>query len=166
MANLQLSQYADPRGDVDIDSYISGYFDGEGCFTVSFSPRRKLRTGWEVRPSVSVSQNEDRSEVIELVMLRFGCGAIRRDPSDHTVKWEIRSLHPILDNVLPHFERYPLLSSKQHDVEAFMAICKLMERKAHLDTDGLVEIVDHASRMNPSGKRRYSIETIRSSTMR
>ena len=40
-----------PAGLMDISSYISGYVDGEGCFTVSFSPRRKLRTGWEVRPS-------------------------------------------------------------------------------------------------------------------
>ena len=44
--------------------YISGYVDGEGCFTVSISPRAKLRAGWEVRPSFSVSQNGDRAEVL------------------------------------------------------------------------------------------------------
>ena len=54
-----------PAGLMDISSYISGYVDGEGCFTVSFSPRSKLRVGWEVRPSFSVSQNADRSEVLE-----------------------------------------------------------------------------------------------------
>ena len=52
------------RFSVYIASYISGYVDGEGCFTISYSPRIKLRTGWEVRPSFSVSQNADRSEVL------------------------------------------------------------------------------------------------------
>ena len=51
-----------PAGLMDISSYISGYVDGEGCFTVSFSPRSKLRVGWEVRPSFSVSQNSKRRD--------------------------------------------------------------------------------------------------------
>ena len=57
MTNLSPRQHAGPRKEIlDLPSYISGYFDGEGCFTVSISPRAKLRVGWETRPSVSVSQ--------------------------------------------------------------------------------------------------------------
>jgi hypothetical protein len=37
-----------------LSAYISGYVDGEGCFTVSISPCAKLRVGWEVRPSFSL----------------------------------------------------------------------------------------------------------------
>ena len=37
MANLQLGQYAGALQRVDVPSYISGYVDGEGCFTVSIS---------------------------------------------------------------------------------------------------------------------------------
>jgi hypothetical protein len=50
-----------------LSAYISGYVDGEGCFTVSISPRAKLVAGWEVRPSFSVSQNGDRAEVIHAI---------------------------------------------------------------------------------------------------
>ena len=36
MANLRLEQHAGTRvGHVDVPSYISGYVDGESCFTVS-----------------------------------------------------------------------------------------------------------------------------------
>ena len=66
-----------------LSAYISGYADGEGCFTVSISPRRKLRTGWEVRPSFSVSQNGDRAEVLHAFQAHFGCGSIRPDRSDN-----------------------------------------------------------------------------------
>jgi hypothetical protein len=50
-----------------LSAYISGYADGEGCFTVSISPRAKLLVGWEVRPSFSVGQNGDRAEVLHVI---------------------------------------------------------------------------------------------------
>jgi hypothetical protein len=52
---------------MDLGSYISGYVDGEGCFTVSIAPRPTLFVGWEARPSLSVSQNGDRAEVLLLM---------------------------------------------------------------------------------------------------
>ena len=72
MANLRLGQDAGSwYGKVDLGSYISGYIDGEGCFTVSISPRPTLLAGWEVRPSLSVSQNGDRAEVLLLIQRYF-----------------------------------------------------------------------------------------------
>jgi hypothetical protein len=50
-----------------VSAYISGYADGEGCFTVSISPRAKLLVGWEVRPSFCVSQDGDRAEVLHVI---------------------------------------------------------------------------------------------------
>src|SRR6266571_6374333 len=96
-----------------LSAYISGYADGEGCFTVSISPRRKLRTGWEVRPSFSVSQNADRAEVLAAIREYFGCGGFRPDRSDKTLKYEVRDLASLMAKVIPHFERYPLMSSKR-----------------------------------------------------
>ena len=155
MANLWPVQYAGSQQGLDVASYISGYVDGEGCFNVSLSPRPTLLVGWEVRPSFSVSQNGDRAEVLTLLQTYFGCGAIRPDRSDRTVKWEIRSLLPIMDRVLPHFRRHPLLSSKQKDFELFALVCEAMARGEHRTVCGLIEIVRLAGQMNPSGKRRY-----------
>ena len=141
-------------------SYISGYLDGEGCFTVSISPRPTLLVGWEVRPGISVSQNGDRSEVLLLIQRYFGCGTLRPDRSDKTLKWEVRSLPPIVSVVVPHFRRYPLQSGKQCDFELFADICERMTRSEHRTTTGLREIVQRAVRMNPSGKRRYDGTTV------
>ena len=140
--------------------YISGYVDGEGCFMVSISPRAKLKVGWEVRPSFSVSQNGDRAEVIHAIAAYFGCGSIRPDRSDRTVKWETRRLEDILERVLPHFRRYPLLSGKRGDFEKFAAICEQMQQGAHRTREGLIRIVETASEMNPGGKRRYDANAV------
>jgi hypothetical protein len=119
-----------------------------------------LTVGWEVRPSLSVSQNGDRAEVLQLVQTHLGCGSIRPDRSDKTLKWETRRLEDILARVIPHFERYPLLSAKRYDFERFAAVCHAMARGEHRTTPGLSEIVERAAEMNPSGKRRYSAEVI------
>ena len=143
-----------------LSAYISGYADGEGCFTVSISPRAKLLVGWEVRPSFSVSQNGDRAEVLHVIQAYFGCGSIRPDRSDKTLKWETRRVGDLVDRVIPHFESYPLLSGKRHDFEAFASVCRLAVEGAHRTRAGLIEIVGLVRTMNPSGKRRYDTEVI------
>jgi hypothetical protein len=143
-----------------LSAYISGYADGEGCFMVSISPRAKLLVGWEVRPSFSVSQNGDRAEVLHALQAYFGCGSIRPDRSDKTLKWETRRLEDLVGRVIPHFERYPLLSGKRLDFERFSTVCQLQATGAHRTRAGLTEIVELARGMNPSGKRRYDAEAI------
>ena len=143
-----------------LSAYISGYVDGEGCFTVSISPRAKLRVGWEVRPSLSVSQNGDRAEVLSAIQAYFGCGSIRPDRSDRTVKWETRRLEDILDRVIPHFLRYPLRSGKRLDFEWFAVVCGLMADGRHRSRGGLIQIVQIARDMNPSGTRRYGADGV------
>jgi hypothetical protein len=98
-------------------AYLSGYADGEGCFCVSFNRSRRHRFGWEIRPSFSVSQNGDRAEVLELFQRVLGCGTLRPDRSDRTLKFETRSVSDLAAKVIPQFERYPLLSSKRNDFE-------------------------------------------------
>jgi len=147
----------------DLDSYISGFVDGEGCFCVSFQPSDRHLLGWEARPSFSVSQNADRAQLLYVLQKRWGCGFIRPDRSDKTVKFEVRNLCDLVETVLPHFERCPLLSSKQADVGFFSEICHRMNRGEHRTTEGFRTIVEAAIRMNLSGKRKYSSREILSS---
>jgi hypothetical protein len=101
--------------------------------------------------------------VLELVADYFGCGTIRPDPGDNTLKWETRRLHDIVERVLPHFERYRLISAKQGDVDILALICRMMLERQHLRSQGLLRIAELAARMNPSGSRRYSVEQIMTS---
>src|SRR5438132_12747607 len=133
-------------------AYLSGYADGEGCFCVSFNRSRRHKFGWEIRPSFSVSQNGDRAEVLELFQRTLGCGSLRPDRSDKTIKFETRSVSDLATRILPHFERYPLLSSKQKDFEKFAAIVQLMHEGAHLQPDGFAKIVDLAAALNASSR--------------
>jgi hypothetical protein len=140
---------------MDLNSYISGFVDGEGCFCVSFQPSDRHRFGWEVRPSFSVSQNAERAEVLYVIQKKWGCGFIRPDRSDKTLKFEVRNIGNLVAIVLPHFRAFPLMSSKQADFERFARICELVREGGHLELVGLKQIVRLAMEMNPSGKRKY-----------
>ena len=144
-----------PASNDSVGYYLSGYADGEGSFFVSFSPRPKLLTSLEVRPSFSVSQNNTRAEVLYLFKEFLQCGTIRKNSSDQTFKYEVRSLKDLNEKVIPHFNKYPLLSSKKKDFEMFKLICQKMYKRLHLKRDTLKEIVELSYRMNGFGARRY-----------
>ncbi len=146
-----------------IGYYLSGYTDGEGSFCISFSPRPKLLTSLEVRPSFSVSQNNDRAEVLSLFKEFLQCGTIRKNSSDRTFKFEVRSIKDLINKVIPYFEKYPLLSSKRKDFETFKYICQMVYERKHLKKDTLKEMVELSYQMNGFGARRYKKELLLSS---
>jgi hypothetical protein len=145
---------------IDLGSYLSGFVDGEGSFLVSFSRRSRMRLGWEVRPSFCVSQNEDRAEILSRMRVYFGCGSVRRNVSDDTMKYEVRALEDIFAKVIPHFQRYPLLSGKQEDFERFVLICQMIRNGDHLSGVGFRRILTAVRSMNRGGHRRYSVDGI------
>ena len=141
---------------MDLDSYISGFVDGEGCFCVSFQPSKRHRFGWEVRPSFSVSQNADRAQLLYVMQQTWECGFIRPDRSDKTLKFEVRNVEDLVTKVVPHFRRCALISAKQTDFDRFARICELIGKAVRRELEGFGQIIQLAMEMNPSGKRKYS----------
>src|SRR3989344_1792810 len=137
-----MNSYNTPTLRRELANYISGYVDGEGCFSVSFSKREKLLIGWEVKPSFCVGQNYDRREVLDLMMSYFNCGHIRRDWGDRTLKYEVRK------------------SEDQKDFLRFAEICRQMKGLEHHKISGLRAILKNAYEMNGSGKRKLPLSAI------
>lgn len=140
--------------------YLTGFVDGEGCFSISFMKREKLLTGIEVRPSFSIGQNSRSLPVLERVKDYFGCGAIRFSRHDQTYKYETRSIGEIRKRIIPHFQKYPLQTSKLNDFATFAWICDEIAAARHLNRHSLVAIIDRAYTMNESGRRKYTKEEI------
>ena len=155
-----MNSYNTPALQRELANYISGYVDGEGCFSVSFSKREKLKIGWEVKPSFCVVQNFDRREVLDSMMSCFNCGHIRRDWHDKTLKYEVRKLDDLLNKIIPHFKQFPLKSAKQKDFLRFAEICQKMKSLEHQNMRGLKEILRSAYAMNGSGRRKLTLEFI------
>lgn len=140
--------------------WIVGFTDGEGCFCVSFSKKGRSRLNLEVRPSFSVSQKTASRRVLDALLDHFGCGSIRLSKSDGTHKFEIRSLKPLVEVIIPFFKTYSLLTEKRKDFEAFIQVCEIIKSNRHKSKEGMIEIIELAAHMNPGGTRKYSREDL------
>ena len=142
----------------EIISYISGFVDGEGCFSITIQKSNNVKLGLQVIPEFHVSQHQNRTEVLEVIKRQLGCGYIKpNDPSnprDMTSVYVVRNITDLRDKVIPFFERSPLISIKRDDFKKFAHIVSLMREAAHLRKDGLIAILKIAYSMNFSGKYR------------
>jgi hypothetical protein len=135
--------------------YVTGFFEGEGCFSVSIHYRPTITNGWMIRPVLQAYQHRDRVEILEKLVEFFGCGKIRpKGPQSSVLTFAVERTEKIINNILPHFDRYPLQSTKQLDYLKFREIALRMYRKEHKDPTVFLEIARTAFSMNLQGKQR------------
>ena len=93
--------------------YVTGLIEGEGCFSVSFNLRKRLRIGIETRPSFSISLGKRDLDLLKKMRDYFGCGGIRYSKADRTYKYEVRAVSDLVKKIIAHFEKYPLCGAKK-----------------------------------------------------
>ncbi len=145
---------------MDINSFISGFTEGEGCFCVSFSRRAKLNTSIEVRPSFAISQNKRNLKLLKQIQKVFNCGSIRFSRKDQNYKYEVRAINDLIKKVIPFFEKHPLMGVKADDFQKFKIICDLIYKNQHRNYEKLKEIIELAYQINQSGKRKYQLKEL------
>src|SRR3989344_3634052 len=57
-------------------SYVAGFIDGEGSFSVSIGKHKTLSRGLEVRPEFEIEVRADDVEILERILVSIGCGRI------------------------------------------------------------------------------------------
>ena len=138
-----------------LDSYIAGYVDGEGCFSVSVQRNSSCRVGFQLVPEFHVSQNGDRDQVLRLIRQRLGCGYIRPNGRrDRALVLVVRKREDLLERVIPFFERNPMFSTKHADFEKFAEIVRALALDHHRTEAGFRRLLDVALSMNGGGRFR------------
>jgi LAGLIDADG endonuclease len=139
-----------------LDGYLAGYVDGEGSFSVAVNRNPSSRLGYQLVPEFHVSQNGDRAQVLELLRQRLGgCGYIKPNgKNDRALVLVVRRRSDLLGQVIPFFERSPLLSPKREDFEKFASIVRSMALGHHRTTSGFHELLQIALSMNGRGRFR------------
>ena len=133
--------------------WVVGFVDGEGCFSVPIFRNQACRLGWQVQPEFTVVQGVRSVQVLHTLERFFGCGTVgvdrRRDNHrEDLARFRVTRLDDLSGHIVPFFEAHPLRTAKQESFVAFATVVRLMERKAHLDEEGLRNIAVIASMMN------------------
>jgi LAGLIDADG endonuclease len=142
----------------EIGYYFAGFADGEGSFNVSFRPRSDYAFPWKVSLCFNISQRD--AVILSLYKKHLECGTMRQR-QDGVWYYEVNNLKPILENVIPFFERFPFLSAKKRrDFAKFRLLAELLKRGRHLTREGINEILAIRRGMNDRDKRKYTDEMI------
>ena len=131
--------------------WVSGFVDGEGTFYVGINRNDSMKYGYQVLPEFRIVQHEKDIKVLYALKRYFGAGVVRIN-HDTRQELRIRSLEHMNKFVIPHFDKYPLLTQKQFDFFKFKEIITLMNNGKHLSVDGIKDIIVIASKMNRQNK--------------
>jgi hypothetical protein len=144
--------------------YVSGFIDGEGCFSVSVHPHPSIAkpNRWLIAPCFQAYQHRYNVVILESLKDFFGCGRITaKGPNSDVMTYSVYRRRDLESVIIPFFERYPLLSRKHQDFMKFREIVLMMQRRLHRKDEGFRRIVELAFSMNQRGKqRRYRLEDV------
>jgi len=126
--------------------FVTGFVDGDGCFTISITEDSKYNTGWRVRALFTLGVKKEDLILLEQVKNYFGVGSIY-DQKGEVVRYHVTS-EKDLEIIINHFDKYPLISQKLTDFLLFKQCFELKKSGEHLTLDGLTKIVEIKALMN------------------
>lgn len=100
----------------------------------------KRRTGFNIQVRFAINVHSMDRPLLEKLYTFFGRGQIDRGVG-HTCIYRVISVKDIVEVVIPHFDKYPLLSKKKADFLLFKCAAELIFRKEHLTQKGVEEII-------------------------
>ena len=138
--------------------WITGFTDGEGCFSIAVIKNKTTKFGKQIFPEFVVTQGAKSLTALEKIKNFFGCGNIfinkRYDNhNENLYRYCVRSLGELNAKILPFFRKYPLQTYKQKDFLIFKRVVKTMIKKKHLTEKGRKEIISLINKMNRKKKR-------------
>lgn len=92
--------------------------------------------------------NEKDLVLLEKIQSFFKVGNIRTNKSNNAVCFSVQSVKDLHSVILPHFNKYPLISQKRTDFELFKLVIDMMLNKQHLNLSGLQTIVNIRAAIN------------------
>ena len=126
--------------------FISGFYDGEGCFTTSIAQSKTNKIGWAVFPLSQIKLHAKDKPVLVEIKKFIGVGRITQQ-GPNAVKLRVQSFKE-LETIIIHFSKYPLLTKKRADYELLKKVLILIKHKKHLTPEGLRKIVALKAAMN------------------
>jgi len=132
--------------------WLSGFVDGEGCFSVVVFKSKTSKLGEAVKLSFILTQSNRDEYLIKSLIEYLGCGNTSLDPRG-TIDFKVTNFSSIKDIIVPFFIKYPLKGNKSLDFTDFCEVVRLMENKSHLTKEGLDQIKKIRSRMNTNRKQ-------------
>jgi len=124
--------------------YITGFSDAESSFSLIWNKRGR----GAIQPCYKISLHIKDLNLLENIRAFWGgVGSIGKH-GENTIQYQVRSLKELTNVIIPHFDKYPLITQKRADYELMKSAVEMMNRKEHFSTEGLQKILCIKASMN------------------
>lgn len=135
-------------------SWIVGFTDGEGTFSVSRIKNPTTKNGYQIFPEFVITQGAKSLLCLEQIQKFFECGKIyinkRYDNHhEHLYRYCVRSRKDLIAKIIPFFKQNHLRTAKKKDFQRFCIIIDKMKKGDHLKNNFRI-LNDYTS--NPTRK--------------
>ena len=110
--------------------WITGFTDAEGCFTVKFAKSNAYKLGWKTQAQFQIKLHARDLALLTIIKDYYGVGVLGK--SGNYIIYTVKSTKDLVNVIIPHFEKYPLMTHKAADFILFKQIVLMMEKKEHL----------------------------------
>lgn len=118
--------------------WVSGFVAGDGGFSVYIKDKTET-SKFRISYRFFVTQHIRDLELMNLFCKYFNCGlvAVRSNPTTPRCDFIVQDKKSIIENIIPHFESYPMFNLKQTDFIIFKECMIKINSKDHLTVLGL-----------------------------
>nr|YP_009493217.1 LAGLIDADG endonuclease [Ganoderma calidophilum]AWJ64012.1 LAGLIDADG endonuclease [Ganoderma calidophilum] len=106
---------------------MTGFTDAEGCFIILIlkDPKNNKKTNWTVKTRFSIGLHKKDTLILELIKSHFGGIGTISLQNKESVQYRVGSLKDLNDKIIPHFDKYPLISKKKKQSGLYLKNNKL-----------------------------------------
>lgn len=129
--------------------WVTGFTDAEGSFSLKLSKSSSTRSGYNVIPEFKIELHNRDILLLRKIHTFFGLGTIREYADKNKASYSVQSARDMAKKIIPHFDKYPLLTQKRADYLLFKeAINLLLTGKARSSIEGMYELINLKGSMN------------------
>jgi len=95
-------------------NWVTGFVDAEGCFTVTIYENNKSKKRWEIERRFQIKLHiRDKDLILQIKSFFNNVGRIWE--GKNFIYFCVSKISDILSVIVPHFNKYPLITKKQKD---------------------------------------------------
>ncbi len=133
--------------------YVSGFIDGEGCFTIVISKHKSKKLGVDARLHFQIELRADDKAILHDIQETIGCGRIynlsyERYGWHPHVELKISSIDEITNVLIPFLQKHPLRAKKRISFQYFLSAVEIFKKKEHLTFEGIQKLREIRKNMN------------------
>ena len=126
-------------------NWLAGFTDAEGCFFLNIR-------GKSVAPCFILAQHSRDIILFNLIKNFLNGGFLVKEKNKNVIRYRSERLSFIINTIIPLFNSHLLQSKKVLNFVDFSLACKLLNNKAHLTDEGLLNIKNIKNNMNSNRK--------------